>query len=91
MSGKKNNKWLKTMVDKFGDEKAVSEYMQSIASKGGKNGTGHSYGHGKVSPVVNGALGGKKSRKGYKLIDETATTYTYEHKITSKLLKVKKG
>lgn len=66
-------------------------FYKKIGSQGGKNGTGHEYGHGMVSPVVNGSLGGKKSRKGYKLIDETSTTYTYEHKITSKLLKVKKG
>lgn len=72
-------------------KKYGSDFYKRIGAIGGKKGTGHEYGHGMVSPVVNGALGGKKSRKGYKLIDETATTYTYEHKITSKLLKVKKG
>ena len=33
--------------------------MKAAASKGGKNGTGHSFGHGKVSPQEAGQRGGK--------------------------------
>lgn len=68
-----------------------ANFYQNIGAIGGKKGTGHEYGHGMVDPRINGSLGGKKSRKGYKLIDETATTYTYTHKITGKLLKISKG
>lgn len=52
-----------TMIAKFGSEDAWKEYMRSIASKGGKNGTGHAYGHGKVSPVENGRKGGRARKK----------------------------
>lgn len=83
---------------KFGATKATAKilarnpnFFKRIGAIGGKKGTGHEYGHGMVDPRINGSLGGKKSRKGYKLIDETATTYTYTHKVTGKLLKISKG
>lgn len=52
-----------TMIAKHGSEEAWKEYMRTIASKGGKNGTGHKYGHGKVSPIENGRKGGLARKK----------------------------
>jgi len=51
------------MIDKHGSEEKYKEYMRSIASQGGKNGTGHAYGHGKVDPAVNGRKGGSAPRR----------------------------
>lgn len=51
------------MIEKHGSEEAWKEYMRTIASKGGQNGTGHAYGHGKVDPVANGRKGGLAPRR----------------------------
>ena len=37
MSGKPNDKWLKTMVKKMGSREAVKEWQQVIGAKGGRN------------------------------------------------------
>lgn len=42
-----------TMIAKYGEN-----FYKEIGHKGGKNGTGHAYGHGKVSPIENGRKGG---------------------------------
>lgn len=39
-------------------DKARIEHYKAIASKGGKNGTGHSFGHGLVDPRESGRRGG---------------------------------
>jgi len=51
------------MIEKHGSEDAYKAYMRSLASQGGKNGTGHAYGHGKVDPVENGRKGGLAPRR----------------------------
>lgn len=40
------------------------DFYKQIGSVGGKRGTGHAFGHGKVDPRVIGAIGGRKSRRG---------------------------
>jgi general stress protein YciG len=52
-----------TMIQKYGSEEAWREFMRSIGTIGGKNGTGHVFGHGKVDPRVIGAKGGRISRR----------------------------
>jgi hypothetical protein len=47
-----------TMLKKFGPD-----YFKTIGSKGGKNGTGHAFGHGKVDPHIVGKIGGSKSKR----------------------------
>lgn len=37
--------------------------MKAAASRGGKNGTGHSFGHGSVSPQEAGRIGGLAKRR----------------------------
>ena len=40
-------------------DKARIEHYKAIASRGGKNGTGHIFGHGKVSPQEAGRKGSR--------------------------------
>lgn len=67
-------KMRETMIAKFQEpgmtreeaEAAWKDDMRTKASKGGKNGTGHQFGHGKVSPELAGHRGGiakKRNRK----------------------------
>lgn len=55
-----------TMIAKHGSEEAWKEYMRQIASKGGKNGKGHKFAHGKADPSLEGIKGGRISRRGKK-------------------------
>ena len=63
MATKQGTLWRETMLKRFGSEEALHEFMVTIASKGGKKGTGHAFGHGKVDPSVAGAIGGRVSRR----------------------------
>lgn len=45
-------------------EKYGADFYSSIGKKGGKNGRGHTFAHGKYSPSEAGRLGGLKSRRG---------------------------
>lgn len=40
-----------------------SDFYQRIGSRGGKNGTGHQFGHGMVSPSEAGRIGGARSKR----------------------------
>ena len=40
------------------------DFFKKIGSRGGKNGTGHAFGHGKVDPREAGKVGGTISRRG---------------------------
>lgn len=51
------------MIEKHGSYENYLAHMKAIASKGGKNGTGHAYGHGMVDPVENGRKGGSAPRR----------------------------
>lgn len=44
-------------------DKARIEHFKAIASRGGKNGTGHSFGHGSISPQEAGRIGGLAKRR----------------------------
>lgn len=39
------------------------DWYRTIGAKGGRNGRGHSFGHGKVDPSVVGRIGGSISRR----------------------------
>lgn len=56
-------KLRETMINKYGSYEKYLEHMRANASKGGKNGVGHAYGHGKVDPVENGRKGGAAKRR----------------------------
>lgn len=60
MSGNKQGgaKLRQTIIDKHGPD-----YWSKMGRKGGRNGTGHVFGHGKVDPGVIGKIGGLKSRR----------------------------
>jgi len=38
-------------------------HFKEAGSIGGKNGTGHTFAHGKVDPAIAGSIGGKISRR----------------------------
>ena len=55
---------------KIGGQKAAAkniakdpDFYKKIGSRGGQNGTGYAFGHGKVDPSVIGKIGGKISRR----------------------------
>lgn len=78
---KKYNPWLDTMIEKHGSKEAVQEYMKSIGGKGGKNSnTGGFAVNGKASSA--GAVGGKKSRIGYKYLYTKGKFHYYTNKKT---------
>lgn len=56
-------KLRETMINKHGSYENYVAYMKQVASVGGKNGTGHAYGHGKVDPRENGRKGGLAPRR----------------------------
>ena len=67
MSGKPNDKWLKTMVKKMGSREAVKEWQQVIGALGGKKGkTGGFYANRELAREA-GRKGGLKSRRGKKV------------------------
>ncbi len=48
-------------------------YYKIIGSKGGKNGTGHAFAHGKIDPSVAGKRGGELSKRTAKIATETVS------------------
>jgi general stress protein YciG len=59
-------KYRETMIKKFGSEEAWKQRMREVGSRGGKNGTGHTFAHGKVDPAESGKIGGRISRRSRK-------------------------
>lgn len=57
MSEESKRKQRETMIAKYGSEQAWKEHMRRIAIKGGENGKGHKFAHGKVDPKEAGKLG----------------------------------
>lgn len=51
-----------TLINKFGSFESYNEWLHQNSSKGGKNGTGYPFAHGKVDPKVAGRLGGSKKK-----------------------------
>lgn len=60
-------KAVQTIEKKYG-----KDYWKKIGSKGGANGTGHAFGHGKLDPHEMGRIGGRISRRTKKpVVDST--------------------
>jgi outer membrane lipoprotein-sorting protein len=51
------------LIKKYRSIEAYMDHMKKIQSRGGKNGTGHAFAHGKVDPSVAGKAGGYVSRR----------------------------
>lgn len=69
MSGRPNTKWKETMLNKFdGDEELLRRHLQSIGSKGGRN--GHTGGFAANPELARraGAKGGRISRRRPKVV-----------------------
>jgi hypothetical protein len=64
MSGRPNNKWIKTMIAKFGSREAVSAYMAKTGSTGGSRKVAKGFA---IMPVwkrsAAGRLGGTNSKR----------------------------
>ena len=56
-------KYVETMINKYGSYEAWLEHLKSIGAKGGANGTGHTFAHGKADPAESGRKGGTISRR----------------------------
>jgi len=50
------------MIEKHGSLEAYRKFYADIGRKGGKNGTGHKFGHGEVDPREVGRKGGLAPR-----------------------------
>jgi len=60
---KGGTKYRETMINKYGSYEAWREHLKSIGAKGGANGTGYEFAHGKVDPIEAGRKGGRISRR----------------------------
>ena len=70
MSGRPNTKWKETMLKRFdGNEAALSVYMKSLGSKGGKLSTTGGFAANPELARISGTLGGSRSKRGYKLVN----------------------
>jgi len=64
MAGKSNTKWKETMLKRFnGNVDALHDHMATIAAKGGRNGIGYKFAHGKADPILCGTIGGLRSKR----------------------------
>lgn len=66
MSGKPNDKWLVTMINKLGSREAVTARQQAIGALGGKKGTTGGFWANRELAREAGRIGGLKSRRGPK-------------------------
>ena len=57
------SKYRETMINKYGSYDAWREHLKSIGAKGGANGVGHTFAHGKADPAESGRKGGTISRR----------------------------
>lgn len=63
----RGEKLRETMIKKYGSLELWKAHLKEIASVGGKNGTGHTWAHGKADPAESGRKGGTISRKPRKI------------------------
>lgn len=73
-------KLVETMTKKYGSYEAFRESMRERASKGGKNSNTGGVANDRERAAEIGAIGGKYSRRGYKLIERYATYGIYVNK-----------
>jgi len=59
----RGEKLRETMIKKYGSLELWKAHLKAIASVGGKNGTGHTFAHGKADPAESGRKGGTISRR----------------------------
>lgn len=64
MSGRPNDTWLKTMIEKTGSREAVSELMKKQGRLGGTNGTTGGFAANRELAREAGRKGGLASRRG---------------------------
>ena len=62
--------YKETMIRKYGSLELWKAHMAKIGSKGGSNGVGHEFAHGKADPSKAGKKGGSVSRRRKKVIIE---------------------
>lgn len=88
MSGNKIGaaKAKQNYIKRLGGEEAYHAHMQAIGSRGGANGVGHEYGHGKVDPRINGSLGGKNSIRGFKYLGTYPDGRHYERRTDGEII-----
>lgn len=62
MAYRKGGALVESMIKKYGSYEAWVDHMREIAAKGGKQGTGHEFAHGRLDPTKIGKLGGRPMR-----------------------------
>lgn len=55
--------YKETMIKKYGSLELWKAHMAKIGSKGGSNGVGHEFAHGRVDPAKAGKVGGARSKR----------------------------
>lgn len=75
----------KTNMERFGED-----FYSRIGASGGRNGTGHTFGHGKVSPTEIGSRGGRVSKRGHKYLYTKGSYNYYTLKATGETVKYKR-
>lgn len=92
MSGKPNDKWIKTMVAKHGSLEAVIEVQRGIGQLGGlkSRGGGFAYGDHTLAKEA-GSTGGKRGKRGFKLLEDLGTKGKYLNKVTNEVVVLSYG
>lgn len=91
MAGNKQSgrKLVATMIEKYGSYEAYRQAMRERASKGGSvKGTKGGFAADNERSRVSGAIGGKYSRRGHKLIERHDTYGIYTNKSSGKTVRI---
>lgn len=82
--------WHGTMRERYGDADAVHKHMQELGRKGGQaSTTGGFYANRKLASEA-GRRGGRKAKRGWKIIKETPMFITYKRTNGEETMRVRK-
>ena len=90
-----NERWHKTMEERFGDADGVHKKLQEMGRKGGLAGKGENYKGGFASDPekarLYGRKGGRRSKRGFKFVGASGNIGEYENSETGerKTFKIK--
>lgn len=65
-----SKRWKQTMLKKYGSEEALHKHLQEMGAKGGSHGVTGGFASNRALARIAGAMGGRVSKRGYKLVGE---------------------
>ena len=90
MAKQGGKKLVATMTEKYGSYEAYKQSMRELGSRGGSvKGTTGGFAADSARARIAGSMGGKYSRKGYKLIERTETSGKYRRMSDGAIVEIK--